>query len=268
MISITILTSFESLLAQNLTFREAADSLSLSIKTIREAYLQHGRAWPTVGKLSTVELCRKIKEHLDKGMRQQEIGDSLKVSQPYISQLIRKFNLDSSDLSSYKKRINQSCEDAIEYIMKNGGSPANAIKVLKLNVHPQTIFSRAVVKGIDLHQFRYKSHRFGLWEILEGKPTAIYSSDYLVTALCHGCNSVHCVSLVNLKSGASTQCKQCASRGVKFRKVMNTETGKQYRSIRFFSKDIGQANKYQAIRKQLVKAGEICIDGTTFVLVE
>lgn len=268
MIELNKIIEFEDLLSNGLTIKQATIQLNQTIKKMRVAYANHERAWPTAGQLDVQVLCEQISKGLKAGLTQKTIASKLKLSQPYICQLVRKYRLNEKANTSYRKRMDRACNRVIDYVITHGGSVQSAIKALKVNVHSQTVWKRAKEQSVDLTAYRYASQRFGSWEILPGRPASIYKADFLVNALCHGCGTKHCVSLVNLKSGASTQCSSCAKRGVKFRQVRRESTGEIYRSIRSFVKAVGIDKQYQSIRKSIVKVGSIVIAGEQYCLLD
>ena len=123
--------------------------------------------------------------------------------------------------------------------------------------------------GFDFEHWRFAHRKFGHWITLPGKANRIYTMDYRLNALCTKCNTVHSVTLVNLRTGNSTQCRECAyieSVGRGHLKVECIESGDKFSSIMSASEEI-DAN-YQKMRKVLAADGSFVHGGLTYQLVE
>ena len=90
--------------------------------------------------------------------------------------------------------------------------------------------------------------------------------DYRVKAECTRCGSVHTVQMVNLRTGASTQCRDCADRDRQevscCKPVVCVETKEKLRSVRTLAKKVGVS--YSKLLTQLKRDGQYVHDGLTY----
>ena len=165
-----------------------------------------------------------------------------------------------------RRTKNTECEMIKDHLIQNGGVISQVIKALDLNVNKSTVqlyFNRI---GFDQSIYRLAYKRYGLWEILPGKPRPTSISDLLVEAKCHGCGTVHTVHMSNLRAGKSTCCSRCSKKGKPWKAVRNTLTNEVHQSMRGFAKSIGKARQYQTVRNHLVNKGFYDHNGHTYVL--
>lgn len=121
----------------------------------------------------------------------------------------------------------------------------------------------------DFELYRFAHRQYGHWLTLVGKAKPIHKCDYLIRSRCTKCGSVHDVSLVNMKMGASTQCIDCSRAERRGRdvgkRIKCDETGEILSSIRKLSLRTGVL--HSSINYRLTNGGFFQHEGLTYRLV-
>lgn len=197
----------------------------------------------------------KIETYLRQGLNQHEIAKLHNVSQSSVCRAIQKIKAEG--------KINRKSQDisvVIDFIEKHGGTIQNALKQTNSDLDPASVRKYAKKIGFDYKHYRYAYKRYGKWLVLPGN-TPIYVSDFSVEALCTGCNTVHKVSLCNLRAGRSKSCHDCGKKVKNTYKVRRHEDGKVFKSIRSWVTNVSSVKQYSNLkskiqRNQRVRFGE------------
>ena len=202
----------------------------------------------------------RIPELVAKGYSQYKIAKILGTKQGYVSKLLAELNLQTQPRYSTENSI-AITKELIEYIKENGGTISNAIKETNSSITPMTFRKHARALGFDWSMYRSAYKMYGKWMLLPCKPEPIYTADYLVKALCTGCNTEYTVTVANLRAGASLGCMDCSS-GYEKPVGVRSEDGKFFRSMRAFANAIGM--NYQSIRRALGHEGFYVHEGIKY----
>ena len=211
---------------------------------------------------------------LSGAVSQHQLAKELGCSAPRISKLYHELGYPSlpsgrlpADAETQSKRDAQ-CEQVIDFIESKGGSIKNAVRAFGLpdafRLHVSE-YGRKV--GFNFQDFRFAHRRYGHWLTLPGKAQPYTTMDYRLQAECTKCGTVHTVQLVNLKTGASTQCRDCAFAARKGKPCSKQcrciETGEIIPSIRKLSKRTGVP--YSTVEARLNNGG-FQFEGLTYKL--
>ena len=269
----TQIHSFIKLCNQGMKRSVAAKEIGSAVPTLRSACKRLGSSWP--GRTLLKDQLKKFEPEIFGGtISQHQLAKELGCTQPRLSTLFKELSYPTLpkgrtplDSEAQSKR-NDLCEQAIEFIEKNGGSINNAVRKLEL---PESfrLFVAAYGKkiGFDFEFYRFAHRRYGHWLTLPGKAIPYSTMDYRLQAECTKCGSVHTVQLVNLKSGASTQCRACAFADRKgeprSKQCRCLDTGEIISSIRKLS--IRTGVPYSTVVSHL-NSGGFQHEGLTYVL--
>ena len=250
------LDKFVELVEGGMSQRQAAEEIGGSLKGFQLAFEKAKRVIPTRRGRDWSQL----PELVAKGYSQYKIAKILGTKQGYISKLLSELNLQTQPRYTAAHSIALT-KELIEYIKENGGTISNAIEKTGLLITPCTFRKHARALGFDWSMYRNAYKMYGKWKLLPCKPKPIYTADFLVQALCTGCNTEYSVSVGNLRAGASLGCINCSAGYEKPLKVVS-EDGKSYRSMRAFAKAIDV--DYQLIRRVLKHEGCYVHEGTKY----
>ena len=269
----TQIHSFIKLCNQGMKRSDAAKEIGVPVPTLRSACKRLGISWPERTLLQ--DQLKEFESQIFAGtISQHQLAEELGCTQPRLSVLFKELGYPSLpkgrtpvDAETQSQRDND-CERAIEYIEKHGGSINNAVRKLEL---PESfrLFVAAYGKkvGFDFEIYRFAHRRYGHWLTLPGKAKPYSTMDYHVKAECTKCGIVHTVQLVNLKTGASTQCRACAFADRKgepcAKQCRCVETGAILSSIRKLSISCGVP--YSTVVSRLNNGG-FEHEGLTYVL--
>lgn len=153
----------------------------------------------------------------------------------------------------------------VQHIKQHGGTPTATARELDIKFTPAV---RASLNEIEpnIARWRHAFKRFGSWLTL---PTdaAPSRNEQQIDCVCTNCGAHKSVALLNLISGRSIACKQCAMRNR--HKLMVTDGDAEvHRSIRAFASAIGKPEKYQTLRHNLIAGKSVEVDGKEYSLVE
>lgn len=154
----------------------------------------------------------------------------------------------------------------IAYIQSNGGSVPHTIRTLELDISTRSVYAYAKRHDIELTSYKYARRRYGDWIINAVPAISASLNDFIVNATCMLCGQSKDVHLSNLRSGKSKCCKPCALKRKRTFDVVSLSTNNRYNSIRQFHKEVDTDNSYQQIRKLLLDAGSVVVDGVEYFL--
>ena len=240
-----VFTEFAVLVVGGMQRKKAAQQVGHDVKALRNACKRLGLTWP--GRTLLTEQIKEFEPEILAGtISQHQIATELDCSQAHVSILYKKLGypaLPSGNpgLSKVTERERtENCEKVIEHIETHGGYLKTAVRELgfpdSFRLH---VAAYAKTIGFDFELYRFAHRNYGFWRTLPGKAKRVYTCDYLLPAVCTKCGTTHDVSLINMRTGASTQCMSCAAeqrKGSAFnRKCVCDETGQVFPSIRKLS---------------------------------
>lgn len=244
-----ICTEFAVLVAGGMQRKAAAQQVGYPIKSLRAACKRLGLDWP--GRTLLSEQIKEFEPQILAGtISQHQIAKELDCSQPQINRLYKKLGYPSlpagdpgSDALTKAQRA-ELCEKVIAHIETHGGYLKSSLRELEIPMgfawHVRK-FAKEI--GFDFERYRFAHRQYGYWLTLPGKAKPVYTCDYLLSAVCTKCGTTHEVTLVNLKSKASTMCRACSHEERQgrplCRKCKCVETGETIRSIRQLSQKLG-----------------------------
>ena len=235
---------FIQLTSQGMRRKDAAKQLGLIVPSLRSACKRLNIPWP--GRTLLKDQLKEFEPEILAGtISQSQLARKLGCSQTRICGLFKELGYPSLpsgatiDTEAQEKR-DAKCEAVLQYIEENGGYIKQALRELgfpeSLRLH---VAKYAKEIGFDLEAYRFAHRRYGYWLTLPGKARRYSTSDYHLAAVCTKCGTVHTVQLVNLSTGASTQCRACSYEArtdhAKSRPCFCVETGERLSSIRQLS---------------------------------
>ena len=270
-ITAEIADEFAQLVNSGVSKRKASLQLGFSPSGLDRALEKLGKKIPPAKRgrrRGTIkeEFFKRLPEFQSRKLTQYQIADELGTRQPYIHHLFKRLGLSNPDRR--KENSLSKCKEVVDHIMENGGYIPGTIAKLGVSVCPVDVRKYCIDNGIDIQKYRYMNMEFGYWKVIEPEWRPASTADYHVVALCTKCNVTKSyVSISNLRSGKTTCCSSCRYETPNFnRSVICNETGEKFTSIMRLTKDIGEFNRYQQIRIQLLKDGTFEHDGLTYSL--
>jgi hypothetical protein len=198
---------------------------------------------------------------------QYKMAKDLNVTQPHIARALKTLGIKRSVVYDNSER-DALCEQVVDYILENGGYVVPTIRKLGLKLYKNAVYDYCKERQIDLEPYRFAYRRYGYWLTLPGIPERRYAADYRVKAECTRCGSIHQVSIINLRTGASTQCRACSNEDKRDRScckaVVCLETKEKIRSVRELSKRLDIS--YSSLSTVLKRDGCFTRDGLTYQL--
>ena len=265
-----ILPFIPKLQNRELTRAELAEELGVCLPTLRRELKKLDIAVPSKRHAKPLgdRLLELYTEEQLQTLSQYQIAQELNITQPNVAKALkqigikRKISYDTSERDSL-------CERVVDHIMQNGGSVASTIRELGINVYRNAVYDYCKDRGINLRLYRFAHRRYGHWLTLPCIAQRCYTMDYKVQAECTRCGSVHTVQIVNLRTGASTQCRNCAAKDRRdnscCKPVVCSETKEKIRSVRTLAERIGVS--YSCLLTALKKDGQFVHGGLTYSLV-
>ena len=265
---------FVALVNNGMQRKAAAQEVGVDIKSIKYACKRLGIQWP--GRTLLSEQLKQYEPQILAGtISQHQLAKELSCSQARLSVLFKELGYPAippgdpgPDAATKAERI-RNCERVLEHLEIKGGYLKPTVLELGL---PESFRHHVVeyAKTIDFNFeiYRFAHREYGHWLTLPGKAKPIYTCDYLLPAVCTKCGTTHEVSLVNMKSGATTQCMSCSCeerRGKALcRKCKCVETGEAIRSICQLSQKLGVP--HSTVEYNFANFGKLKHDGLTYVL--
>ena len=198
-------------------------------------------------------------------LSQHQIAKDLKITQPSVAVAMKKLGIKSNYHYDNTER-DALCEQVVNHIIEHGGYVMPTIKKLGLPIYKNAVYNYCKEHNIDLEPYHLAYRRYGYWMTLPGIPERCYTVDYRVKAECTRCGTVHTVQIVNLRTGASTQCRSCAGLDRQdvscCKPVICVETNEKLRSVRTLSKKVGVS--YSKLLTKLKRDGQFVHDGLTY----
>ena len=201
----------ERLKKRELTRRQLAQELGVCLPVLNRELKKLPVEVPAMrNRLPLHERLLKLysKEELET-LSQYDIAKQLQVTQPGVATALKKLGL---------KRVNHikdrdaRCEQVVNHIIENGGYVQPTIRKLGVNIYKNAVYDYCKEQGIDLRPYHFAHRRYGHWLTLPCIAEPCHTMDYRLQAECTKCGTVHTVQIVNLRSGASTQCRACADK--------------------------------------------------------
>ena len=225
--------------------KDAADEVGVEVASLRSACKRLNIPWP--GRTLLKEQLKEFEHQILAGtISQHQLARELGCTASRISILFKELGYpclpsgrQPADAEALSKRHEQ-CEQVIAFIETKGGSVKNAVRALELpEAFRLHVAEYAKQTGFDLEAFRFAHRRYGAWLTLPGRAVPYSTRDYRLKAECTKCGTIHTVQLINLKSGASTQCRSCSfasSKGKpRSKQCRCVETGEIISSVRQLS---------------------------------
>ena len=264
------ITAFLALLDQGMSKTAAAKELGHKKESIRKAAERLGIRLPERSLLKTRVLDR-LDEIKTSDKPQHYWASEFGVSQPCIHKLFKELGLTATSKSGprvdYAKKHDEY-RQILAYISAHGGYVPDAIRSLELNTCAQDVrdFARSV--GFDLSHFQFAFQEYGQWLTLPGPWVRKPPCNYEVPAVCRQCGEQYMLSLQNARVGKTTRCIKCCGTDRVDAQVVDVATGETFRSVMAWTSAIDKRNEYQALRIRLKNAGELCVDGKLYRLLE
>ena len=271
----------QALRRQGLSLRAACMQLGLSRCGVRYALNKLGIKAPHSKGLSLDE---RIKPFLDdiraKRITQVEVAKRIGSPTSALTKVYKRLGLPtlkrgeqinpkSSKLYD-KEKTDEYCEKVIDYLQTHGGYLQTALKKVGLPTYFRPTFLAYAKKvGFDHTIWKQANQRYGYWLTLPCVVEKCYTCDYRVQAMCTKCGTVHTVQMTNLRSGASTQCRDCATierANKEFPHVQCVETGEVFRSYRHLCKILDLP--YNASRRRFVRNGHMEHNGMNYKMID
>ena len=198
-------------------------------------------------------------------LSQYQIAKDLNLTQPNIAKALKQLGI-KRNVQYDNVRRDALCEQVVNHILEHGGYVMPTIRKLGLRIYKNAVYDYCKENDIDLEPYHFAHRRYGYWLTLPGIPERCYTMDYRVKAECTRCGTVHTVQIVNLRTGASTQCRDCADRDRQdvscCKPVVCVETKEKLRSVRTLAKKVGVS--YSKLLTQLKRDGQFVHDGLTY----
>ena len=265
---------FVRLVEAGMQRKVAAEKLGLNIKSLKYACQRLDIPWP-----KRVEITDKIKQFeqviLSGDISQHEIARRLGCSQCAVNRAYANLGYPSLPVggrtanSVTKEERIALCDEILAHIETHGGYLKPTLREMDI---PESFlyhirnYARQI--NFDFELYRFAHRQYGHWMTLPGKAKPVHTCDYMIPAVCTKCGTTHEVSLVNMKSGATTQCMSCSRderRGRALcRKCKCVETGEAIRSIRQLSQRLGVP--HSTVEYHFANFGKLEHDGLTYVL--
>lgn len=264
---------FIQLVEQGMQRKAAAREVGVGIASLRAACKRLNIPWP--GRTLLKDRLKEYEPQILAGtISQHQLARELGCTAPRISKLFQELGYPAlpsgrSPADAETQSIRDDlCEQVIDFIESKGGSIKNAVRALNLpDAFRFHVSAYARKVGFDLEAYRFAHRRYGYWLTLPGKAVPYTTSDYHLQAECTKCGTVHTVQLINLKTGASTQCRACASAARKGKPCSKqcrcVETGEIIPSIRKLS--IRTEIPYSTVETKLIN-NNFQHDGLTYEL--
>lgn len=200
-------------------------------------------------------------------LSQYQIAKDLKITQPSVAMAMKKLGI-KRNLKHDTSEQDALCEQVVNHILEHGGYVMPTIRKLGLKIYKNAVYNYCKKNHIDLEPYHMAHRRYGWWLTLPCIPERCYTADYKVKAECTRCGTVHTVQIVNLRTGASTQCRSCAGLDRQevscCKPVVCVETKEKLRSVRTLAKKVGVS--YSKLLTQLKRDGQFVHDGLTYQL--
>ena len=230
--------------SRELTRAQLAEQLGVCLPTLRREIKALGIEVPT--KRSERPLHERLLELFTQEelqtLSQYEIAERLNLTQPNVAKAMSRLGIKRKDVYGNTER-DELCEEVVSHIMEYGGYVQSTIKKLGLKIYKNAVYDYCKMRDIDLRLYRFAHRRYGNWLTLPCIAEPVYNRDYKIKALCTKCNTVHYPQLVNMKSGVSTQCLDCASKERRSsnnsRSVRCVTSDETFKSVRSLAKSIG-----------------------------
>ena len=266
---------FVELVNSGMQRKAAAQEVGINIKSIKFACKRLVIQWP--GRTLLSEQLQQYEPQILAGtISQHQLAKELSCSQPRLSALFKELGYPAIPVgnpgpsATTKAERIRNCERFLERLEAAGGYLKPTVLELGLPEsfrHHVAEYAKSI--DFDFEEYRFAHRQYGHWITLVGKAKSIHKCDYLVKARCTKCGSVHDVSLVNMKMGASTQCIDCSRAERKGRaggkKIKCDETGELLSSIRKLSLRTGVP--HSSISYRLTNGGFFQHEGLTYRLV-
>ena len=266
---------FVALVESGTRRRDAAAEVGFSIEALRLACKRLNISWPK-RELLADQLKRYEPQILAGTISQHQIARELNCSQPRLCVLFKELGYpsipvgDPGPSAATKDERIRNCERVLEHLETKGGYLKPTVLELGFPEsfrHHVTAYAKEI--DFDFEEYRFAHRRYGHWVTLVGKAQPIHKNNYLIKSRCTKCGSVHHVNLINMKTGASTQCIDCARaerRGANGGKeVKCNETGEVFPSVHKLS--ILTGVPYSSISYRLTNGGFFQHEGLTYRLV-
>ena len=253
---------------RELTRAEFAKELGVSLPTLRRELNKLDIEVPH--KRNRVPLSKRLldlytQEELET-LSQYQIAEDLNLTQPNVAKALKQLGIKRKIQYDNAER-DALCEQVVSHILEHGGFVMPTIKKLGLKIYKNAVYNYCKDKDIDLEPYHFAHRRYGHWLTLPGIAERCYTADYLVKAECTRCGSIHQVSIVNLRTGASTQCIDCSRKERNtdgFKKVICQQTNERFRSVRTLSEQLGVS--YSRLLTALKRDGQFEHGGLTYQL--
>ena len=260
----------ERLHNRELTRAELAKELGVCVPTLRRELNNLDIDVPQ--KRNRVPLRKRLvelytQEELET-LSQYQIAKDLKITQPSVAMAMKKLGI-KRNLKHDTTERDALCEQVVNHILEHGGYVMPTIRKLGLKIYKNAVYNYCKKNDIDLEPYHMAHRRYGWWLTLPCIPERCYTADYRVKAECTRCGTVHTVQIVNLRTGASTQCLSCAGLDRQevscCKPVVCVETKEKLRSVRTLAKKVGVS--YSKLLTQLKRDGQFMHAGLTYQLV-
>ena len=200
-------------------------------------------------------------------LSQYQIAQELNITQPNVAKALKQLGIKRKTTYDNSER-DALCEQIVDHIIEHGGYVESTIRELGISIYKNAVYDYCKDRGIDLRLYRFAHRRYGHWLTLPCIAEPCYTMDYKVKAECTKCGSVHTVQIVNLRTGASTQCRSCADKDRRdtscYKPVVCLETKEKIKSMRQLSKRLGIS--YSALVTTLKRDGQVTHEGLTYQL--
>ena len=200
-------------------------------------------------------------------LSQYQIAQDLNITQPNVAKALKQLGIKRKTVYDTSER-DALCERVVNHIVENGGYVESTIRELGINIYKNAVYDFCKDRDIDLRPYRFAHRRFGHWLTLPCIPERCYTMDYKVQAECTKCGSIHTVQIVNLRTGASTQCRDCADAERRdkscYKAVICVETKERIKSVRSLAERLGVS--YQPTLNRLKRDGQFIHEGLTYRL--
>lgn len=255
---------FFKLTEKGMSQAKASESLGYGKESMRKAAQRLNIPWKKSlyrrNQIKDAILARR-QEIIESSEKQRYWAEEFKTTQAYISAVFKKLGITKASRKHHQGNYGGNKVDiarkVIGYIAENGGNVLNALKVLNLHTsQPQHIRDFAKAVGFNLKEYVYAWRTYGDWITIPGPIKHLNPYQNVeVPAVCTRCGNIKALNLTNAKTGRTHSCAACAAgHGRKF-KVVNTETGEEYRSIMAFANAHGLSGRYQTARVSLITNG-------------
>ena len=264
-----ILPYIPRLESRELTRAQLAEELGVCLPTLRRELKKLDIAVPSKRHAKPLRdrLLELYTEEQLQTLSQYQIAEDLNLTQPNVAKAMKQLGIKRKTVYDNSER-DALCEQVVDHIMENGGYVESTIRELGINIYKNAVYDYCRERGIDLRLYRFAHRRYGHWLTLPCIAERCYTMDYKVEAECTKCGSVHTVQIVNLRTGSSTQCRDCANKERTdtscCKPVVCSETKEKIRSVRTLAERIGVS--YIRLLTALKKDGQFVHNGLTYQL--